>query len=105
MDLSSSELPSGCGKAKQSGGLPAPGDGCIRHVGDSYDENIAMAKDRAARSRHLGERRSHGLEPRALSDAYGWIDLGIYGGPVQRGRCQRRCKIPQKRRLKIPQAW
>jgi hypothetical protein len=87
MDFSSSSS-AGCGEAKQVAASSAGNGSVTRKRTNLYDEyeNIAMAKDRAARSRYLGERRSHGLEPRALSDSYGWIDLGIYGGPVQRDR-------------------
>src|ERR1022692_1647923 len=87
MDFSPSELPPTCGKAKRSDGLQRLEMAAPHTKGESYydDENIAMAKDRAARSRHLGEHGFRGLGNGPLSAAYGWIDLAIYRADLQRG--------------------
>src|SRR5271169_5366312 len=56
-----------------------------RNLYDEY-ENIAMAKDRAAGSRHLDQYGLRGLGPGTLSDTFRWIDLGVYGHTLQKGR-------------------
>jgi hypothetical protein len=46
-------------------------------------EEIAMAKDRLAGSRHGGKYGISGLGPGAVSDMLGLIDLGIHGNTPQ----------------------
>src|ERR1022692_2412324 len=55
-------------------------------LGEASSTSIAVAKDRAAGSRSLGERGFHGLGrgSRPLSDASGCINLAIYWGTLRR---------------------
>lgn len=50
------------------------------------DKNFPMATDGAARRRHLGEHRVRGLgrQRTALSNAWRWVDLAVYGDSMQR---------------------
>src|SRR5579863_8595785 len=74
-------------KAKRSDGLQRLEMAAQHTKGESLydDENIAMAKDRYAGSRHRDEHGFDGLGPGSLSDPHRWIDLAVHGDTLQPG--------------------